>query len=656
METAQPIETAPAAAKNESADLLPGDAIKEESVQAQVRPCPAVAQLFAQSLTDSANMKQLSVDAAVTDEHTDAPAGAKQDVVVPAMYTDELFISILPVSEVVDTVDNPLISTDKAGSVLENDEQFVEAEEVQPVDANATVSASAEPEVSSEEIILEQHIVETVETFVEVTVETVSESDVKPIKEGIEETVLVESNETITVEPVELEDNSSQPLKNETVSKDAVELNVTRLEDQNQDFLDDYLDEEVVGTSPARDEAQPEIAPAAEVVLAAEIGLDTYNDPVADIVAIAEVNAAADIETVNETNAVTGTDAVDETDAVADLDLVTEVEPETGITAEVPTHQDFLDDYMEEGNEPENLSLVEVEQLSPPASELSPPAEEVSMAPVEAIESSETLSVESLVETQNAKAINEVVQPEKAFNDVEVLEEKNVASNIMSSNLEAVAVPEDLKPTSLEATIASSNDTPIETPANKPPIAPKRSASSDSTLSNSNRLCTEDINGFLEQLFENDPDLVDLDLSGCQLLTSSQGAQLADALLRNTVLQSLDLSGTKLNTQTAMLIGKALQTNDTLKKLNLERNSIGPAGFKAIALGLMENKKLRELKLLNQTLSAGTNAEQFLAKAMAKNHHIVKMTIAIRDPSSRGVVDRAISRNNEVQRRSIILV
>ncbi|KAJ3399398.1 Tropomodulin-2 [Chytriomyces hyalinus] len=640
METVQPIETAPAAAaENASADILPGDAGKDESVQAQ-----------------------LSVDAAVTDERTDAPAGAKQDVVVPAMHTDELFISILPVAEVVDTVDNRLISTDEAGSVLENDEQFVEAEEVQPVDANATVSASAEPEVSSEEIILEQHIVETVETFVEVTVETVSESDVKPIKEGIEETVLVESNETITVEPVELEDNSSQLLKSETVSKDAVELNVTRLEDQNQDFLDDYLDEEVVGTSPAREEAQPEIAPAAEVVLAAEIGLDTYNDSVADIEAIVEVNATADIETVNETNAVTGTDTVDETDAVADLDLVTEVhsvvvpEPETGNTAEVPTHQDFLDDYMEEGNEPENLSLVEVEQLSPPASELSPPAEEVSMAPVEAVESSETLSVESLVETQNAKAINEVVQPEKAFNDVEVSEEKTVASNIMSSNLEAVAVPEDLKPTSLEATIASSNDTPIETPANKPPIAPKRSASSDSTLSNSNRLCTEDINGFLEQLFENDPDLVDLDLSGCQLLTSSQGAQLADALSRNTVLQSLDLSGTKLNTQTAMLIGKALQTNDTLKKLNLERNSIGPAGFKAIALGLMENKKLRELKLLNQTLSAGTNAEQFLAKAMAKNHHIVKMTIAIRDPSSRGVVDRAISRNNEVQRRSIILV
>ncbi|KAI8826405.1 hypothetical protein BJ741DRAFT_42278 [Chytriomyces cf. hyalinus JEL632] len=308
---------------------------------------------------------------------------------------------------------------------------------------------------------------------------------------------------------------------------------------------------------------------------------------------------------------------------------------------------------MEEGNEPESFSLVEVEELSPPAPQLSPPAEEVSTVPVEVNESSETLSVESLVETHNVKAINEFVQAEKAANDAEVLDEKNVASNIMSSSLEAVAVPEDF---SLEATITSSNETPIETPANKPPTAPKRSASSDSTLSNSNRLCTEDIDGFLEQLFENDADLVDLDLSGCQLLTSSQGAQLADALSRNTILQSLDLSGTKLNTQTAMLIGKALQTNDTLKKLNLERNSIGPAGFKAIALGLMENKKLRELKLLNQTLSAGTNAEQFLAKAMAKNHHIVKMTIAIRDPSSRGVVDRAISRNNEVQRRSIILV
>ncbi|KAJ3227595.1 Tropomodulin-2 [Chytriomyces hyalinus] len=612
MATTHPIDAAAAVTETESADILPGEPSKEESVQAQ-----------------------LSTDATVTDGLTDAPAD----------------------SELVDAVDNPLISTDKAESIHENDEQAVEVEEVEPVDAEATILSSTEPEVSSEEVILEQHIVETEETFVEVTVETVLESDVNAIKEVIEETVLIESNETVTVEPVELEDNSDQLLKNETASQDTVEINVTRLEDQNQDFLDDYLDEEVVGT----EEAQPEIAPAAEDLLAAEIDLDTYDDAVADIEPIVEINAAADMKTVDEPVVVAGTVTVHETDAPADLDLVTEVdsvvapEPETGI-AEVPTHQDFLDDYMEEGNEPENASLAEVEELLPPAPDLSLPTQEVTVAPIDANESSETLSVESLLETHNVKAINELAQPEKATSDAEVLEEKNVASNTMSSNLEATAILEDLTPTSLEKAIESSNDTPIETLANKPPNAPKRSASSDSTLSNSNRLCIEDINGFLEQLFDNDADLVDLKLSGCQLLTSLHGAQLADALSRNTVLESLDLSGTKLNTQTAMLIGKALQTNDTLKKLNLERNSIGPAGFKAIALGLMENKRLRELKLLNQTLSAGTNAEQFLAKAMAKNHHIVKMTIAIRDPSSRGVVDRAISRNNEVQRRSIILV
>ncbi|KAI8613185.1 hypothetical protein BC830DRAFT_1082850 [Chytriomyces sp. MP71] len=145
--------------------------------------------------------------------------------------------------------------------------------------------------------------------------------------------------------------------------------------------------------------------------------------------------------------------------------------------------------------------------------------------------------------------------------------------------------------------------------------------------------------------------LTELDLKDCHVLSAAHVAALADALSKNTVLKSLNLTNTKLNTQTATGLAKVLETNSTLEVLNLERNAIGPAGIKAIAMGLGENRGLRELKLSGQALSAGTDAEQQLAKNVTKNLQITKITLSIRDISSRNAVDRAIARNQEAVRK-----
>ncbi|KAI8617474.1 hypothetical protein BC830DRAFT_1166980, partial [Chytriomyces sp. MP71] len=176
-------------------------------------------------------------------------------------------------------------------------------------------------------------------------------------------------------------------------------------------------------------------------------------------------------------------------------------------------------------------------------------------------------------------------------------------------------------------------------------------ASSSSSSSVVPKLSASDVLKFIDDLKQNNADLLELDLKDCQILTASHGIALAEALARNTALKSLNLCNTKINTQTAVKIGEALLTNTSLEILNLERNAIGPAGIKAIALGLAENKTLMQIKLANQALSAGTDAEQFLAKAMAKNTQITKFTLSIRDISSRGVIDRAVARNNEVLRK-----
>ncbi|KAJ3135788.1 Leiomodin-1, partial [Physocladia obscura] len=165
------------------------------------------------------------------------------------------------------------------------------------------------------------------------------------------------------------------------------------------------------------------------------------------------------------------------------------------------------------------------------------------------------------------------------------------------------------------------------------------------------KIVASDVLRFIQEVSDNNETLITLDLHDCQILTQSQAIALATGLANNTHLKSINLTNTKFNTQAAIELGKALESNSALESLLLERNSIGPAGIKAIALGLAENKSVRDVRLANQALFAGTDAEQTLAKSLAKNHQITKITITIRDISSRGVVDRAVARNSDVLRK-----
>ncbi|KAI8619286.1 hypothetical protein BC830DRAFT_1104803 [Chytriomyces sp. MP71] len=194
-----------------------------------------------------------------------------------------------------------------------------------------------------------------------------------------------------------------------------------------------------------------------------------------------------------------------------------------------------------------------------------------------------------------------------------------------------------------------------------PPAVSERRASSVSKLfkrlstpigpTQEKRLTNSDILKIIDKVKTNDPSLIDIDLRDCRILTASHSIVLAEALAHNTVVKTLNLKNTRMNSQFAVKLGEALQKNTSLLELNLERNAIGPAGIKAIALALGENSTLAVVKLANQDLSAGADAEQNLAKALDKNTRIVKFTLTIRDSGSRGVIDRAIARNNEILRK-----
>jgi Ran GTPase-activating protein (RanGAP) involved in mRNA processing and transport len=84
-------------------------------------------------------------------------------------------------------------------------------------------------------------------------------------------------------------------------------------------------------------------------------------------------------------------------------------------------------------------------------------------------------------------------------------------------------------------------------------------------------------------------------------------------LAANTHLTELHLKGCGVNTKHAEALAKALEANSTLKKIDLESNRIEPAGIKAIARALRQNKAVTEIRLVNQHVPFGNDAETELA-------------------------------------------
>ncbi|TPX61756.1 hypothetical protein SpCBS45565_g07179 [Spizellomyces sp. 'palustris'] len=155
----------------------------------------------------------------------------------------------------------------------------------------------------------------------------------------------------------------------------------------------------------------------------------------------------------------------------------------------------------------------------------------------------------------------------------------------------------------------------------------------------------------LNLIQNNDESLVDLDLTDCPVFRIAHGTALAGGLLRNTHLKKVALKGVGFQTQNAIELAEALKHNTTLEVLDLSNNQIAPAGIKALAEMLQENQGLKELRLSQQRAPAGTDAEQGLARALAKNETLTRLSLQIRDVASRNAIDRSITRNKEIARK-----
>ena len=104
------------------------------------------------------------------------------------------------------------------------------------------------------------------------------------------------------------------------------------------------------------------------------------------------------------------------------------------------------------------------------------------------------------------------------------------------------------------------------------------------------------------------------------------GEAIAQMLIKNITLETLNLSWNLLRFDSAAAIGRALKHNSSLKSLNLRDNSFAEAGAAEIGASLIDNNTLTCLDLSNNSVT--TRAAAVIAHGLSENSVLVKLNLS----------------------------
>jgi len=164
----------------------------------------------------------------------------------------------------------------------------------------------------------------------------------------------------------------------------------------------------------------------------------------------------------------------------------------------------------------------------------------------------------------------------------------------------------------------------------------------------------------VHRAYLNDPSLEVFDFNGLQMPLPHFEPRIAPKLMQsmatNTYITSLLLNGSNLHAQQGRQLAESLRVNNALRLLELESNRLDPEAIRSIAEALKQNEgnKLEGLKFANQkdmSASFGRPVEKAVAEMVEKNTRVTKLGFTAQDPHWRDVIDRAILRNGDIERR-----
>lgn len=155
----------------------------------------------------------------------------------------------------------------------------------------------------------------------------------------------------------------------------------------------------------------------------------------------------------------------------------------------------------------------------------------------------------------------------------------------------------------------------------------------------------------LEQILNNDPALMEVNLNNKEEVSQEILLRFAEALCTNTHVQFFSLANTHADDRVAFAIAKMLCENTSVQNLNIESNFVSGQGILAILGALQKNRTLVELRFHNQRHICGGKVEMEMIQMLRENTSLLKLGYQFELPGPRMASTSILTRNQDQQRQ-----
>uniref|UniRef100_A0A663DNY2 Tropomodulin 4 n=1 Tax=Aquila chrysaetos chrysaetos TaxID=223781 RepID=A0A663DNY2_AQUCH len=155
----------------------------------------------------------------------------------------------------------------------------------------------------------------------------------------------------------------------------------------------------------------------------------------------------------------------------------------------------------------------------------------------------------------------------------------------------------------------------------------------------------------LRQIQANDGALEDVNLNNIKDIPIATLKAICEAMKTNTHVKKLSLVATRSNDPVASAVAEMLMENKTLQSLNIESNFITSTGMMNIIKAMYHNTTLSELKVDNQCQRLGDTVEMEMATMLEQCPSVVRFGYHFTQQGPRARAAIAITNNNELRRK-----
>jgi len=157
----------------------------------------------------------------------------------------------------------------------------------------------------------------------------------------------------------------------------------------------------------------------------------------------------------------------------------------------------------------------------------------------------------------------------------------------------------------------------------------------------------------IKQATSNDGELIEINLNNIKHISDQKWSALFSALKDNSVVESLSAANCDLTDRIIQELCDCLESNKTIRALNLESNSVSSEMVLNIVKATINTKGLEELRVANQFSGQflGSATEYALIELLAKAPHLVKLGVRMEFRDSLNKCAVALAKNLDRRRQ-----